>query len=172
MRPMIAEPAPPRFELLTLELDGGMARLMLNRPGKLNALSPALMREIIAAARWLATLDTLRLVLVGGEGRAFCAGFDLGAMRETRTAEGPEGPELGLELVQAIEALPAITLAAVQGHCIGGGGAAGGRLRPAHRRRRRALRHPRDGDRHPARLGRGAQADPAARPGGGDGTGA
>jgi enoyl-CoA hydratase/carnithine racemase len=121
MPPMIAEPAPPRFEWLTLRLDGGIARLMLNRPHKLNALSPALMREIIAAAQWLAALDALRLVLIGGEGRAFCAGFDLGAMRETRNAASPDGPELGLELVQAVEAIPAITLAAVQGHCIGGG---------------------------------------------------
>jgi enoyl-CoA hydratase/carnithine racemase len=121
MQRMIAEPVLPRFESLSLQLDGGIARLMLNRPRKLNALSPALMQEIIVAARFLAALDTLRLVLIGGEGRAFCAGFDLAAMCETRTADGVEGPELGLQLVEAIEAIPAITLAAVQGHCIGGG---------------------------------------------------
>jgi enoyl-CoA hydratase/carnithine racemase len=118
---MIAEPTPPGFELLTLQLDAGIARLMLNRPRKLNALSPALMREIIAAAHWLATLPSLRLVLIGGEGRAFCAGFDLDAMREARSPTGLDGPELGLQLVQAVEAIPAITLAAVHGHCIGGG---------------------------------------------------
>jgi enoyl-CoA hydratase/carnithine racemase len=121
MSTMIAEPAPPRFESLSLNLGSGIARLMLNRPHKLNALSPALMQEIIAAAQWLAALDGLRLVLIGGEGRAFCAGFDLDAMREARTATGADGPALGLQLVEAVEAIPAITLAAVQGHCIGGG---------------------------------------------------
>ena len=53
---MIAEPVPPRFESLLLQVQGGIGRLSLNRPHKLNALSPQAMQEIIAASRWLAAL--------------------------------------------------------------------------------------------------------------------
>jgi enoyl-CoA hydratase/carnithine racemase len=118
---MIADDTPPRFELLRLDIEAGIGRLMLNRPARLNALSPALMQEIIAASRWLATLSDLRVLVLGGEGRAFCAGFDLDAMRGAQRPIDREATDLGRHLVEAVEAIPAITLAAVQGHCIGGG---------------------------------------------------
>ncbi|MGL6108723.1 MAG: enoyl-CoA hydratase/isomerase family protein [Rubrivivax sp.] len=118
---MIADPTPPRFESLLLQVDGPIARLALNRPHKLNALSPALMREIIAASQWLATLPDLRVLRFGGEGRAFCAGFDLEAMRESRGGMDRQATDLGRQMIEAIEAIPAITLAEVQGHCVGGG---------------------------------------------------
>jgi enoyl-CoA hydratase/carnithine racemase len=118
---MIADTTPPAFESLLLQVDGSLARLRLNRPQKLNALSPALMREVIAASRWLAGLPHLRVLLLGGEGRAFCAGFDLEAMRESRDPMDREATDLGRQMIEAFEAIPAITLAAVRGHCIGGG---------------------------------------------------
>ena len=118
---MIADDTPPRFELLRLDIDGGIGRLMLNRPARLNALSPALMHEIIAASRWLATLSDLRIVVLGGEGRAFCAGFDLDAMRGAQRPIDREATDLGRQMVEALEAIPALTLATVRGHCVGGG---------------------------------------------------
>jgi enoyl-CoA hydratase/carnithine racemase len=118
---MIADDTPPRFELLRLDIEAGIGRLMLNRPTRLNALSPALMHEIIAASRWLATLSDLRIVVLGGEGRAFCAGFDLDAMRGAQRPIDREATDLGRQLIEAVEAIPAITLATVRGHCIGGG---------------------------------------------------
>lgn len=118
---MIAEPQPPRFETLTLQLEGGVGRLALNRPHKLNALSPQTLREITDASRWLATRPELRVLLVAGEGRAFCAGFDLGAMRDASRPIDREATDLGRRMVEAVEAIPAITLAVVQGHCVGGG---------------------------------------------------
>jgi enoyl-CoA hydratase/carnithine racemase len=118
---MIADAMAPRFESLSLQVDGAMGRLALNRPHKLNALSPALMREIIAASRWLAGLPDLRVLRLGGEGRAFCAGFDLDAMRESRGSMDRQATDLGRQMIEAFEAIPAITLGEVQGHCIGGG---------------------------------------------------
>jgi enoyl-CoA hydratase/carnithine racemase len=118
---MIADDTPPRFELLRLDMDGGIGRLTLTRPARLNALSPALMQEIIAASRWLATLSDLRILVLGGEGRAFCAGFDLDAMRGAQRPIDREATDLGRRMIEAFEAIPAITLAAVHGHCIGGG---------------------------------------------------
>ncbi len=118
---MIADTAPPRFEFLHLQVDGGVGRLMLNRPAKLNALSPGLMRELIDASRWLATLSELRVLVLGGEGRAFCAGFDLQAMRGSDRPIDREATDLGRRLIEAFEAIPAITLGTVHGHCVGGG---------------------------------------------------
>jgi enoyl-CoA hydratase/carnithine racemase len=118
---MIAEPVPPQYESLQLQLDGGVATLTLNRPARLNALSPALMQEVIDASRWLAALPDLRVLLLAGAGRAFCAGFDLDAMRGTSRPIDRDATDLGRRMVEAVEAIPAITLALVQGHCIGGG---------------------------------------------------
>lgn len=117
----MADDAPPRFDFLRLDIHDGIGRLMLNRPAKLNALSPALMHEIIDASRWLAALPGLRVLVLGGEGRAFCAGFDLQAMRGDGRPLDREATDLGRHMVEAFEAIPAITLGTVQGHCIGGG---------------------------------------------------
>jgi len=118
---MIADKTRPRFESLQLDIQGGIGQLRLNRPAKLNALSPELMREIIEASRWLAALPELRVLVFGGVGRAFCAGFDLQAMRDARRPIDREATDLGRQMIEAFEAIPAITLALVQGHCIGGG---------------------------------------------------
>jgi enoyl-CoA hydratase/carnithine racemase len=118
---MIADPTPPRFESLQLDIQGGIGQLHLNRPAKLNALSPELMREIIEASRWLASLPELRVLVFGGVGQAFCAGFDLQAMRDARRPMDREATDLGRQMIEAFEAIPAITLATVRGHCIGGG---------------------------------------------------
>jgi len=121
MLDMIAEPVPPHFESLQLHIHGGVGQLRLNRPAKLNALSPELMREIIAASHWLATLTDLRVLVFTGAGRAFCAGFDLKAMRGAQRPLDREATDLGRQMIEAVEAIPAITLASVRGHCIGGG---------------------------------------------------
>jgi enoyl-CoA hydratase/carnithine racemase len=118
---MIADRPGPAFEALRLRSDGTVAHLDLNRPQRLNALSPALMREIIAACGWLAAQADLRIVLFGGAGRAFCAGFDLEAMRESRGTTDRDATDLGRQMIEALEAIPAITLALVQGPCVGGG---------------------------------------------------
>ena len=118
---MIADLTPPRFETLSIEIQGGIGRLTLTRPQKLNALSPLTLRELIEASRWLAGLPELRVLLVAGEGRAFCAGFDLGAMRDASRPMDREATDLGRRMVEAVESIPAITLALVQGHCVGGG---------------------------------------------------
>jgi len=65
------------YETLRIERHGSVARLVMNRPDKLNAFDTALRRELLAAARDLDADDELRVVILTGEGRAFCAGADL-----------------------------------------------------------------------------------------------
>jgi enoyl-CoA hydratase/carnithine racemase len=109
-------------DLLRIEADGPLARLTLARPERLNALSPALLEALIGAARDLDARPDVKVVIVAGEGRAFCAGFDLGAFAaqeaEDRTRETAD---LGRRMAEAITAMRAITIARVHGHCVGGG---------------------------------------------------
>jgi enoyl-CoA hydratase len=65
------------FETILYEKEGGKARITLNRPEKLNALSMRLQRELNAAL-WEADNDTdVHVVILRAAGRAFCAGYDL-----------------------------------------------------------------------------------------------
>ncbi len=95
-----------------------IANLTLNRPEKRNALNIVLLRELIAACRLLNQEPDLRVVIVRGAGdKAFSAGFDLGDFASGDTS----GTQLGFEATEALDRLNAITIAAIQGHCIGGG---------------------------------------------------
>ncbi|MEM6703364.1 MAG: enoyl-CoA hydratase/isomerase family protein [Acidobacteriota bacterium] len=98
---------------------GGVATLTLNRPDKLNALSPSLFVELREHIDALAHQpDEVACVVLRGAGRSFCAGNDLGAI-----AAGEEAPTPHFqgETVEALEALPQPSIAAVRGHCYTGG---------------------------------------------------
>lgn len=110
------------FEAETIDVgaDGPRGWLTLARPEKLNPLSEHTLDEIAAAARWFDAHDRVKVVVVSGQGRAFSAGADL----EAFTA--PSGPprraaDAGRLAAEAVEAMAAVTIARVQGHCVGGG---------------------------------------------------
>ena len=65
------------FETLQVSVDGPIGQLWLNRPERLNALSTQLLKEVADAARWFDAQDKVRVVMVGGRGRAFSGGADL-----------------------------------------------------------------------------------------------
>ena len=69
----------PSLPHLRLSAEGVVGRLVLDRPAKLNALSPELLQSLIDAARWFDAEAAVKVVIVSGEGRAFSAGADLGA---------------------------------------------------------------------------------------------
>jgi len=98
--------------------DGGVATLTLNRPDKLNALTPGsfvALREHLDA---LAGDETVRCVVLRGAGRSFCAGHDLQSI-----ASGERAPSRHFEpeTVDALEQLPQPTIAQLHGHCFTGG---------------------------------------------------
>ena len=99
-----------------------VATLVLNRPDKLNALSPQLLRDIVTACEWLNGADDIRVVVVRGAGRAFCAGFDLGAFGERLDPPAQrDQADLGRRATEALAGVRPLTIAAVHGHCVGGG---------------------------------------------------
>jgi enoyl-CoA hydratase/carnithine racemase len=110
------------FETLAVEIDGPIGRLTLNRPERLNAMSSTMLRELAEAARWFDSQPDVRVVTLCGAGRAFSAGADL---KETRTAEGSwhdyrEAARAGSRMIDAIDAMRAVTIASVHGYAVGG----------------------------------------------------
>ena len=96
----------------------GLATLTLNRPAKLNALSPAVFVELRKHLDALAEDTDVGCVVLAGAGRAFCAGHDLGSI-----ASGEPAPSeyFEPETIDALEQLPKPTICRIQGHCYTGG---------------------------------------------------
>jgi enoyl-CoA hydratase/carnithine racemase len=104
---------------LVLRADAdGVATLTLNRPDKLNALTPKVFVALRAHLDAIADDDAVRCVVLTGAGRSFCAGHDL-----TAIAEGEHAPSRHYEseTVDALEQLPKPTIAKIKGHCFTGG---------------------------------------------------
>jgi enoyl-CoA hydratase len=101
--------------------DGGVLTLTLDRPDKLNALSAAMVRELIARVRLAQTDATIRVVALCGSGRAFCTGADLHELAADDRAAAAEFVQLGAELVELLGRLGKPVVAAVGGHALGGG---------------------------------------------------
>lgn len=72
---------------ISITMSGGIADVKLNRPEKMNALDQAMFDALIETGRSLKTMPGLRAVVISGEGRAFCAGLDMG--RFEKMADGP-----------------------------------------------------------------------------------
>jgi enoyl-CoA hydratase/carnithine racemase len=113
----------PDFTTLAVELAAPVGRIWLDRPDKLNPLSTTTLEELVAAARWFDTRDEARVVIVGGRGRAFSAGADVAAFGgRTDGAVPPRvAADAGRRMADAVEAMIAVTIARLHGHCVGGG---------------------------------------------------
>ena len=116
--------AGPDLETVAVEVEGSLGRLVLDRPDKLNPLGTDTLLEIIDAADWFDRQDAVKAVVVSGKGRAFSAGADVGAFVGP-PGEGALRPrdaaDVGRRMADAVESMRAVTIAAVHGHCIGGG---------------------------------------------------
>jgi len=102
----------------------GIATLTLNRPDKHNALNAQMIADLTEAASELAGDRTIRAVILTGAGKSFCAGGDLGWMREQQTASRAgriaEATKLA-NMLKALNALPKPLIGRVQGQAFGGG---------------------------------------------------
>ena len=110
-------------ESLLITRDGNIATVALNRPDKLNALERALWAAVGAAFRELARDESLRCVILRGEGRAFGAGADIAEFPKVRasSAQAREYAALMNEAMAAVASCPHPTVAQISGACVGGG---------------------------------------------------
>jgi enoyl-CoA hydratase/carnithine racemase len=83
--------SPPQLNTLSIEIDGEIGTLTLDRPDALNAMSPEMIGELVLASGWLADRAPLRALIVTGNGRGFSAGGDVNWFRG-----GLDDPELDL----------------------------------------------------------------------------
>ena len=112
------------YEHLQRTDEGPVATVTLRRPEAHNALNAALVEEVARCFEELAEDESVRVVVLTGEGRSFCAGADVGYMRETAGLSYEENLEDARRLADmflAVDDLPKPVVARVRGAAIGGG---------------------------------------------------
>jgi enoyl-CoA hydratase/carnithine racemase len=113
-------------ERVTTSIDHGVADIRLARPEKRNALDRAMIAAIIAAGEAVAADDSIRAVVMSGEGKGFCAGLDLALFATMATANAlPDAADsLRSDAARAVRVwidLAVPVIAAVHGVAVGGG---------------------------------------------------
>jgi enoyl-CoA hydratase len=112
----------PDFELLRYTDDGPVARIVLDRPEKRNALSIALSDELIRAIDHVQRSTALKVLVIQGAGETFCAGDDITEMHTWGDANGVmRRVRVYQTMANALEELDKVTIAAVDGFAVGGG---------------------------------------------------
>lgn len=111
----------PESPNVRVEVDGVRGTLTLTNPTKLNPLSTQTLADIESAALWLTTHPGLKVVVVSGEGRSFSAGADVSAFAGAKDDDPRISADVGRRMADAVERIDAVTIARLQGHCVGGG---------------------------------------------------
>ncbi len=128
----------PESKLCNLDIDGNVARIHLNRSDVFNALNIQLIKELIDIIQWTAERSVsttsslrdsedseyLRVVVLTGEGKHFCAGADINMMREAGSLSAEDNRIDSERLDQLFFSLwshPCFTIGCIQGVALGGG---------------------------------------------------
>lgn len=109
------------FETILLETDGNVATITVNRPDKLNALNPTVLRELTRAVYEVGNSDARVAIVTGAGEKAFVAGADIAAMSKMSTTEAKDFSDSGHRLAWHIEQSDVPFIAAVNGFALGGG---------------------------------------------------
>ncbi len=111
-------------DTVLVEVDGGVATLTLNRPEVHNAFDDALIARLTSALEDVAARGDVRVVVLTGSGKSFCAGADLAHMKKAAgfsEAENIADAQALARLLMVLGGLPRPTVALVQGPAYGGG---------------------------------------------------
>ena len=115
-------PEQPDLEQVLLNTDGHVATVTLNRPDQRNPLSGVMLRDLAAAFRWCRDEADVRVVILTGAGRVFCAGADLSSFDGEMTGlERYRSRDLFVELFVLMAELGKPIIGRVNGHALAGG---------------------------------------------------
>ena len=106
---------------MEFQRDGGVARIFLNRPQKVNALDSALLDALAATLASLATDSSLRVVVLGGRGKVFCGGADVNEMADLDPRSARDFIMRIHRACDAMRRLPVPVVAQLHGAVIGAG---------------------------------------------------
>jgi len=120
------------FDYIILKKEDGIATLTLNRPDRMNAFDPHMVNEMVAAIENVAGDDEVRVLVITGAGRGFCAGGDVKTMRggggEQARPEGISPEEIrrsfrrgGHRVILGLQRMEKPTIAMINGPAVGGG---------------------------------------------------
>jgi 2-(1,2-epoxy-1,2-dihydrophenyl)acetyl-CoA isomerase len=107
------------YETIRCETSGGLARLTLNRPDRLNGMTNLMVRETFEAVTRVAADSSIRVLVLTGEGKGFCPGADLTHFTASEAHEPLSARHF--RVTALLHEMPALTLAAINGACAGAG---------------------------------------------------
>lgn len=114
----------PRMETITIELENGIGYMVLDRPEKLNAMNPAMFAELGTAADYLRDEPEVKVIVITGRGRAFCAGIDTTSLADFQSTD-PHEFRVVVRKIQrnfrAFELIEKPVIAMVNGPALGAG---------------------------------------------------
>jgi enoyl-CoA hydratase/carnithine racemase len=108
-----------RLSTIRLEVSGALARITLQRPEVLNAGNAEWVADLTAVVARLAAASGVRVAVITGAGRAFCTGVDLKALSSGQFALADF--VAWEDAMTAMERMDVLFVAAINGHCLGGG---------------------------------------------------
>lgn len=112
------------YKTIVTEIDNGVGIITLDRAERHNAFDNVLLQELVRALGSMSRDDSVRVVVLSAAGKSFCAGADLGWMRESAelsSEENQRDARVMAEMLKRLATMPKPTIARVQGAAYGGG---------------------------------------------------
>jgi len=106
---------------IVTHLDGAVALIRFNRPAKRNPLSIATLHNLKSALSELIVVDEIKTIIFTGTADVFASGADLRELSQLDHVSALEFSHLGQRIFQTIADARQLTIAAINGYCIGGG---------------------------------------------------